>query len=256
MLDLGCGDGTILEQLVQDGHNLHGYDLADVAPARRRLAPFFGAEASNRIRTAPDERTIPFDSNSFDVVISNQVFEHVKFFDPIMAECARVLEAGGVLLTIFPLATYPVEWHLKVPLAHWIPPGPTRVRYLLPFYAAGLRPRLPGASALGTAVSQDEFLRNRTYYRFINEVVAVGRHHFGSCAIETDQVIRAKVDLLETSAGVRRRIVGSVLRRAEGPLLSALATYLYNAAFCFVGPTKAEYSRAIVSASVATSNFG
>jgi SAM-dependent methyltransferase len=239
VLDMGCGDGTILEQLTGDGHDLHGYDLpAVVEAAKRRLQPFLGDDMDGRIRAAGDERTIPFPDSTFDVVYANQVFEHVRFLDTMLAECARVLKPGGTVLALFPLATYPIEWHLKIPFAHWIPPGKARIHYLRLFYASGVRPRLGGSSAMSTAVSQDEFLRERTYYRFMNEIMSVGRHYFGTCTVETGQVIRAKLDLLALSPSPTRRTIARLLRRAEGPLLDYLVTHFFNAALCLRDPRK------------------
>ncbi len=140
VLDLGCGDGAALELLADVGHDVYGYELAyRGASLRRRLGHRLGAEFEDRVRIAPDERTIPFDDHSFDVVCANQVFEHVRFFDRIISECARVLRPGGSLVSLFPLATDPIEPHLRIPFAHWLPPGRFRRAYFWPFYALRLR---------------------------------------------------------------------------------------------------------------------
>jgi ubiquinone/menaquinone biosynthesis C-methylase UbiE len=55
------------------------------------------------------EREIPFESQMFDVIYANQVFEHVRFLDRMFEECVRVLKPGGTLITLFPVATYPLE---------------------------------------------------------------------------------------------------------------------------------------------------
>jgi SAM-dependent methyltransferase len=235
VLDMGCGDGATLEHLLDYGYELYGYDLAPAAAAAR-LASHFGAAPADRIRAAEDDRTIPFPSGFFDVVYANQVFEHVKFLDAMLGECARVLKSDGTLLANFPLATYPIEWHLKVPFAHWVPPGTVRVAYLWPIYALGLRPKLPGASARATALSQDVFLRERTFYRFVNEVLAVAGHYFGACEIETGHFIAAKRDLLAVSRRRTSRWLAALLRRAEGATMDYLVTYGFNAAFCMKHP--------------------
>ncbi len=239
VLDVGCGDGTTIEHLAGYGYDLYGYELAPGGDApRERLATCFGAAVHDRIRTTESEREIPFADRSFDVVYASQVFEHVKFLDQMLAECARVLRPGGTLLANFPLATYPIEWHLKIPFAHWIPPGPVRVAYFRLFYAAGIRPRFPGATALDTARSQDAFLRDRTYYRFVNEVTAVARHHFRTCEIETGRFVQAKLDLLSESPSPGARLAGALVGRLRGPTLDALTTYLFNAAFCMHDPRR------------------
>ncbi|HEX2034098.1 MAG TPA: class I SAM-dependent methyltransferase [Chloroflexota bacterium] len=244
VLDLGCGDGTTLEHLLGYGFDLYGCELS--APGQQpgaRLRAAFGETFAERIRLTNSERCIPFEDRRFDVVYASQVFEHVKFLDAMVGECARVLRPHGVLLTNFPLATYPVEWHLKIPLAHWLPPGPLRVRYLWLFYALGLRPTLAGSSARLTAISQDAFLRDRTYYRFVNEVRAIGSYHFHACELETGAFVQAKLDLLSAAGGRLGPGLGAALQRvrdARPELVDGLVTYLFNAAFCMRRPRTAQ----------------
>ena len=125
-------------------------------------------------------------------------------------------------------------------MAHWIAPGTVRAWYLWPFYALGIRPHLPGGNAWATAVSQDRFLRENTFYRFMNEVVSIATYHFERCETETGSLIRAKRDLLLTSSSASRRVTGQMVRLAEGKLLDHLTTYYFNAAFVMSGPKKAD----------------
>jgi len=45
---------------------------------------------------------LPFAKNTFDVVITGQVFEHVEFFWELATEIARVVKPGGYLCIIVP----------------------------------------------------------------------------------------------------------------------------------------------------------
>jgi SAM-dependent methyltransferase len=241
VLDVGCGDGLVMEQLLEYGHDYSGYDLVryvdeDEAGRRARLGPHFGASYDEHIKVIRSERDIPFPDASFDVVYANQVFEHVKFLDRMFAECARVLRPGGTLLTNFPLATYLMEGHLPAPIAHWFPPGPLRVRYLHLLSALGVMPRLPGRTARQTAVSQDRYLRDETYYRFLNEVTNVGREHFATFDIDTGAWVTAKIDLLRSLGGTRRTAMARALATLAGPSLDAAVTHLFNAAFVLTEP--------------------
>ena len=49
-----------------------------------------------------DATRLSFASGSLDLVVSNDVFEHVPDPYRAFAECARVLQPGGVLLATFP----------------------------------------------------------------------------------------------------------------------------------------------------------
>ncbi|HYG74444.1 MAG TPA: class I SAM-dependent methyltransferase, partial [Planctomycetota bacterium] len=191
ILDVGCGEGVVMEQILDSGHSFYGYDLSyRKEKLRERLGNLFKEDFEDRIRIAPDERTIPFADATFDVVYANQVFEHVKFIDRIFSECARVLKPDGVLITLFPLATYPVELHSKVPFAHWLPPGRLRVAWLRIFQVLRLSPRRPGMNARQSAEWWDETLRTITYYRFMNEIQALAEHYFESWETDSAAYIR------------------------------------------------------------------
>ena len=91
VLDLGCGDGRGL----------------DVIRALAPTADYTGCdiEVSPEVasRTREDGRFVsyngtdlPFADDSFDIVYSRQVFEHVRHPDRVVAEIARVLKPGGI----------------------------------------------------------------------------------------------------------------------------------------------------------------
>ncbi len=62
---------------------------------------YLGGEIINGIRHE-DIENMSFSSNALDLIVSNDVFEHVP--DPVkaFAECARVLKIGGVMLATIP----------------------------------------------------------------------------------------------------------------------------------------------------------
>jgi len=49
-----------------------------------------------------DVEALSFPDNSLDLIVSNDVFEHVPHPDKAFSECARVLKPGGVLLATIP----------------------------------------------------------------------------------------------------------------------------------------------------------
>ena len=239
VLDLGCGDGTVLEQLLDFGHDLYGCDLPAVGEALKgRLAPRLGAEFGHRLRYVEDGRTVPFEDRFFDAVYANQVFEHVRDLDAMMAECARVLRPEGVLLATFPPSTCPLEVHIGIPFAHWLPAGRARVRYLQAFYGLGLRRRLEGRTAGQTAEFQDDYLKGQTFYRTAGEVLRLGARRFDRSAVETGELVAAKLDLLEAAGGPAARLAADLGGLAGGPLLSYLVTRLAVAACSFSRPRR------------------
>jgi SAM-dependent methyltransferase len=56
---------------------------------------------------------IPLADNSFDVVTSYDVFEHVEDLGKVLQECARILKPGGTLYAVFPPFFHPTGSHLE-----------------------------------------------------------------------------------------------------------------------------------------------
>lgn len=77
---------------------------------------------------------LPFASDSFDYVVSNQVLEHVREKDAYVYEIGRVLEPSGELLIAFPNRYWPLDEHHTVPGLSALPRsvGVPVSRYLLP----------------------------------------------------------------------------------------------------------------------------
>ncbi|MCI0455719.1 MAG: class I SAM-dependent methyltransferase, partial [Gemmataceae bacterium] len=71
-----------------------GSEYAQTDEQRRSLFPI----------RAEDLLNLSFPAGVFDVVLSNEVFEHVPNLDRAIAEVARVLKPGGTLIATFPFA--------------------------------------------------------------------------------------------------------------------------------------------------------
>jgi hypothetical protein len=68
-----------------------------------------------------DGRRMPFEDQTFDVVHSNAVVEHVgpsPDQERFIAECVRVGRAGFITT---PNRWFPIEPHLREPFIHWMP---------------------------------------------------------------------------------------------------------------------------------------
>ncbi len=65
---------------------------------------------------------MPFEDNSFDLVFSSAVLEHVGSFEnqcKFINECLRVSKKYVFLTT--PNRFYPIEFHTYLPFIHWLP---------------------------------------------------------------------------------------------------------------------------------------
>ena len=97
VLDLGCGDGSFAEALVEAGAKVTMADVAEGALERaRRRVP--DAEA---VLLEEDAR-LPFADDSFDLVWCGETLEHVADASGLAAETRRVLRPGGTLLVTVP----------------------------------------------------------------------------------------------------------------------------------------------------------
>jgi SAM-dependent methyltransferase len=106
ILDYGSGQGQLIELALNRHVDIYGVDVP-------------GIETSERVRLIVEGR-IPFADNSFDVVVSNQVFEHILDPRPVLVEIHRVLKPGGAFIALFPDNTVWFEGHVGLYFVHWL----------------------------------------------------------------------------------------------------------------------------------------
>jgi len=96
VLDAACGTGRYALRLAEAGARLCGVDASgEMLAHAQRKANERGLSVDLR---QADLRALPFDDESFDLVISALALCHVPDLRPVMAEFARVLRPGGRLL--------------------------------------------------------------------------------------------------------------------------------------------------------------
>jgi SAM-dependent methyltransferase len=149
LLDLGCGNGAVVEAYRWAGLDAHGCDLE----------PPEGAEFLWPIEREPYR--LPFPDCSFDVVVSQTVMEHVQNWDETLLEVARVLKPDGYTLHLFPARLRPIEAHVLIPLA-----GVMQQTWWLKLWAwAGVRNPYQRQMSRKEVVAHNEaFLHDHTTY--------------------------------------------------------------------------------------------
>ena len=103
ILDVGCGLGLYVQRFRDLSEDVHG---VDIDPAKVAQA---GEQLSN-IRQGSAE-ALPYPDETFDVVFSNEVIEHVQSDQAAIDEAYRVLVSGGHLVVFCPNRGYPFETH-------------------------------------------------------------------------------------------------------------------------------------------------
>jgi SAM-dependent methyltransferase len=141
VLDAGCGSGGIAVSFAEECDQAVGLDIKNkFGDAGSRLARERGL--SNAIFVQGDGTRLPFTAESFDLVLSHSVIEHVDSAEAYLAECHRVLRPGGVLFLQTPPYLSFAGSHLsrlRVPIPiHLL--MPRRWAFRLNFYIAQKKP--------------------------------------------------------------------------------------------------------------------
>lgn len=137
ILDVGCGRGSRVAWLIDEGWDAWGCDIVEDYLESAR--PFFSRRGwqADRLRLITGSE-LPFDAASFDVILSDQVIEHVADLDAFVAGIARVQRPAAHGMHVFPATWRPVEPHLRAPLVHWLPKGKARHAAISVAVRAGL----------------------------------------------------------------------------------------------------------------------
>jgi 2-polyprenyl-3-methyl-5-hydroxy-6-metoxy-1,4-benzoquinol methylase len=123
-LDLGCGVGEYVRAFARQGALAYGCDIERPRLLRAR------ERGTEDVVLAAGER-LPFQDGALDVVVLNEVIEHVSDDSATMREVSRVLAPGGAAVIYAPNRLYPFETHGvyfgkryvfgNIPLVNWLP---------------------------------------------------------------------------------------------------------------------------------------
>jgi len=160
VLDLGCGKGGTVAWLLEQGFDAYGIDTRAeyIENGRCYLDP-------DRL-TVLDGDSYPYPNDYFDIVISDQVFEHVADLEQLAREVTRTTKPGGVGLHVFPAKWMFVEPHMRTPLVHWLPKGPVRHAAIRTALSLGwAAPYFNDRNIADRAVIYSKYSDNETFYR-------------------------------------------------------------------------------------------
>ena len=94
-LELGCGSGFFLLNLIQAGVARRG-SVTDLSPGMVKVATRngenLGLEIDGRVA---DAEGIPYDDDTFDLVVGHAVLHHIPDVELSLREVVRVLKPGG-----------------------------------------------------------------------------------------------------------------------------------------------------------------
>lgn len=99
VLDVGCGTGLLSSLMKNQGNDVCGIDISEVALKKAELRGI-------KVKLGNIDNNLPFDDDIFDVVVCSEVIEHL--FNPIesLEEIQRVLKPEGYLVLTTPNMAY------------------------------------------------------------------------------------------------------------------------------------------------------
>ncbi len=94
ILDVGCEEGFISGNLVKTnevfGLDIHSEPLV------------YASKIGIKTKQWDIQKGLPFDSGTFDIVLANEILEHVFDTDALLSEIRGVLKKGGILILSVP----------------------------------------------------------------------------------------------------------------------------------------------------------
>jgi SAM-dependent methyltransferase len=99
----GCGLGAYAAHLLDDSLQVYAFDIElERAAATRERVPLTHVAAAEYV---------PYSDDTFDLILSHEVIEHVQDDRRALAEMARTLRPGGRAIIFCPNRWYPFETH-------------------------------------------------------------------------------------------------------------------------------------------------
>lgn len=191
-LDYGCGKGDVVAGGRERGIDLFGADVF-YKDGRTRG----DVEKKGLLGTVVKEirdGVIDFPNSHFDLVVSNQVFEHVEDLDSVLAEITRVLKPCGTLHALFPVRETWWEGHFGVPFLHNFQPGSScRLAYARFWRLLGLGCNHADRSVSKWAEYVCDWIDNHTTYRPKREIITLLEKYFSEVHFLEEEYLRYRL---------------------------------------------------------------
>ena len=172
VLDFGCGEGKLLNILIENDFDAYGVDINHTKNNKKYLDNKLVEK--NKLKLITEKDTLPFEDKYFDFIVSNMVFEHVFNIELAASEIFRVLKNDGIAYLRFPSYEIIREGHTGILLTHRF-----KNKKLLKLY-------MNFAFFLGFGVNRQkhgtrkewvdhmiDYLENKTIYRKNHEILKI-----------------------------------------------------------------------------------
>jgi SAM-dependent methyltransferase len=107
VLDAGSGSGRVLQYLKPyDITSRIEFHAVDNDP--KRIESVYSFEGYHKITCCDLTDKLPYDDNAFDIIVCEQVLEHIQDAESVLKELVRVLSPGGLLIIGVPTFFLPI----------------------------------------------------------------------------------------------------------------------------------------------------
>ena len=138
-LEVGCGTGFFTLNLMLAGV-LGEAHVTDISPGMVRVAERNARDLGLTVHgKVADAETLPYDDDTFDLVVGHAVLHHIPDVELALREVVRVLKPGGRFVFAGEPTTYGDFVARKLSHAAWV--AATRVSHLPPLRAGWGRPK-------------------------------------------------------------------------------------------------------------------
>jgi len=190
ILDMGCGRGELVLALRKRGARAFGVEIDPRFIESGKLLNERYQDEYPVLSVLGADGASLFPAGYFDLVISDQVLEHVAALDSFAGETARLLGPGGTTLHQFPARRIVVEPHYRIPFAHWLPKNALRWRWIRLMLSAGYSKKFFPDLGLDDRTSVIyKYSVEETFYRSPSEIrAAFDRKGIGSEGLKASKI--------------------------------------------------------------------
>jgi SAM-dependent methyltransferase len=222
ILDYGCGRGEVVAAGRNEGLSFWGAETFYEGGSTRTDIED-SALLKEFVRELVDD-TLPFETGSFDMVVTNQVLEHVEDLGGVLGELARVLRPEGTLIALFPSREVWREGHIGIPFAHRLRRTSWRHRYVSAMRRVGFGLFKADKSCSQWTRDALDWIDRYTHYRSRAEIERTLATHFDVTNSEPDYIERRMDGHLKVSVFNRlvpRAVASFTFRRLAGLVIHA-----------------------------------
>lgn len=186
ILDYGCGSGNVVLEGRKRNLNIYGTEIFFSQSDRQNVEK--SGLLGEIIRESKNNR-LDFADEYFDLVLNNQVFEHIRNVDTALAEISRVMKKDAILVCLFPTGEVIREGHIGIPFAHWFSRNsPVRYYYTLCLRSLGFGFFKQGLSKAQWTKEKLDWIDNYAFYRKRKDILKHFLKYFEIGLVEDDYI--------------------------------------------------------------------